>query len=99
MWLPNEVEPGMYSDGANKSIQIICDLTEAYIEKNIDKVYFSSLIDDKAGWLGLTVEDTEKSDEAMSAGFALVAARAKKYIKRDEFSKNIESILPYQKAI
>jgi hypothetical protein len=98
MWLPNEVEFGIYTDGNGKTVQMICDYTEAYIEKNIDKVYFKTLLDDRKGWLGFDVSDTQKYDEAMAAGFALIAAKAKKYIKQENYSKSIESILPYRKA-
>ena len=99
MWLPNEVEPGIYSDGNGKSIQQVCDYTEAYIEKNISKVYFPSLIDNKSGWLGFEVGNTQKYDDAMAAGFALIAVKAKRYYKPQEATSKIESIMPYNKAI
>lgn len=98
-WMPGEVEPGMYADGSGKTIQLICDLTEAYIDKYIHKVYFKGLIGEEAGWLGLMIEDTEKSDEAMGGGYALVNARLKKYIKRENEKQNIENVLPYRQAI
>lgn len=100
MWLPNEVEPGIYSGGGTgKVVQQICDYTEAYIEKNIDKVYFPSLLGDKSGWLGFDVVDTQKFDDAMAAGFALIATKAKKYYKPQEATKSIESIMPYRQAV
>lgn len=99
MWLPNEVEPGIYTDGNGKTVQKICDYTEAYIEKNINKVYFPSLISDKSGWLGFDVSDTQKYDDAMAAGFALIAAKSKRYYKPKEINKSIESIMPYNKAV
>lgn len=98
-WMPGEVEPGCYADGSGKTVQMICDYTEAYIEKNIERVYFKELIADKSGWLGFVIEDTEKSDEAMAGGYALVAARLKKYQRNTESKTNIESIMPYNKAI
>jgi hypothetical protein len=98
-WMPGEVEPGIYADGRGKTIQLICDLTESYIEKNIQRVYFMDLIGDKSGWLGLSVEDTEKSDDAMAAGYALVGARLKKYYKQSERSIDIENVMPLKKAI
>lgn len=95
MWMPNEAEPGIYTDGTGKVVQMICNYTEAYIDKSIEKVYFKSLIED---WLNFIVEDTERYDEAMASGIALIAARAKKYMKK-ETTQPIESIMPYNQAI
>ena len=99
MWMPGEVEPGIYTDGNGKTVQKICDYTEAYIEKNSGKVYFPSLLGDKSGWLGFEVDNTQKYDDAMAAGFALIAAKAKRYYKPQEATKKIESIMPYRAAI
>jgi hypothetical protein len=99
MWMPGEVEPGIYSDGKGKTIQQICDFTEAYIERYINKVYFPQLLGDKSGWLGFDVGDTQKYDDAMAAGFALIAAKSKRYYKPQEATQKIESIMPYRKAI
>jgi hypothetical protein len=99
MWMPGEVEPGIYSDGKGKTIQQICDFTESYIEKDINKVYFPQLLGDKSGWLGFEVGDTQKYDDAMAAGFALIAAKSKRYYKPQEATQKIESIMPYRKAI
>lgn len=99
MWMPGEVEPGIYTDGNGKTVQKICDYTEAYIEKNAGKVYFPSLLGDKSGWLGFEVDNTQKYDDAMAAGFALIAAKAKRYYKPQEATKRIESIMPYRAAI
>jgi len=98
MWMPGEVEPGIYTDGNGKTVQKICDYTEAYIEKNAGKVYFPSLLGDKSGWLGFEVDNTQKYDDAMAAGFALIAAKAKRYYKPQEATKKIESIMPYRVA-
>jgi len=100
MWLPNELEPGIYTDGKGNTVQMICDYTESYIEKSVQKVYFPTLLGDKSGWLGFQVDDTQKSDEAMSSGIALIAAKSKKYVLRNnENVRGIESILPYNKAV
>ena len=99
MWMPGEVEPGIYSDGNGKTVQKICDFTESYIEKNVNKVYFPSLLGDKSGWLGFDVADTQKFDDAMAAGFALIAAKSKRYYKPQEETQHIESIMPYNTAI
>jgi len=99
MWLPGEVEPGIYTDGKGNTVQMICDYTESHIEKNIKKVYFPSLISEKSGWLGFEVADTERYDNAMASGFALIAAKAKKYTNNADRQASIENILPYSKAI
>jgi len=99
MWLPKEVEPGIYTDGNGRTTQMICDFTEAYIEKNIEKVYFKSLMEEAAGWLGFEVGNTQKYDEAMASGFSLIAAKQKRYIKEQDVKRNIEFIIPYLKAI
>jgi hypothetical protein len=99
MWMPGEVEPGIYSDGKGKTIQQICDFTESYIEKDVNKVYFPQLLGDKSGWLGFEVGDTQKYDDAMAAGFALIAAKSKRYYKPQEETQKIETIMPYRKAI
>ena len=98
MWLPKEVEPGIYTDGNGRTTQMICDFTEAYIEKNIEKVYFPSLMQEQAGWLGFEVANTQKYDEAMASGFALIAAKQKRYIKEQDTKRNIEFIIPYLNA-
>ena len=99
MWMPGEVEPGIYADGQGKAVQQICDYTEAYIERNIQKVYFPSLLGDKSGWLGFEVGNTQKYDEAMASGYALIAAKSKRYYKPQENTKKIESIMPYRQAL
>lgn len=79
MWLPNEQECGIMSDGRGNTIQTICNYTEAYINKFIHKVYFKELIMKETGWLGFKVEDTEKFDEPMSAGYCLIAVKGLSY--------------------
>ena len=99
MWLPNEVEPGIYTDGSGKTVQKICDYTEAYIEKDIQKVYFPELMGDRSGWLGFEVDNTQRYDDAMAAGFALIAAKTKRYYRPDKAKTSIENIMPYRAAI
>jgi hypothetical protein len=98
MWLPGEVEPGVYADGAGKGVQMLCELTEAYIARNIRKVYFKELIGEESGWLGFMVEDTQRFDDVMAAGYCLVAARTKKYIQQDPATKNVEDVMPMRRA-
>jgi|LakMenEpi03Aug12_release.lakeMendotaPanAssembly.Ray.scaffolds.fasta_scaffold85412_2 hypothetical protein len=101
MWMPNEVEPGIYTggSGAGALIQTLCNYTEAYINEHIKKVYFKTLIDKRTnGWMGFKVDDTQKFDEPMAAGITLIAVKGKKYKLPNQQSRNIEDILPYRKA-
>ena len=50
------------------------------------------------GWLGFKIDDTQKSDEPMAAGFTLIAVKGKRYRKPQESEQSIENILPYNKA-
>lgn len=99
MWLPNEVEAGIYTDGKGNTVQALCNYTESYIEKHCNKVYFKDLLGEKSGWLGFEVGDTQKYDDAMASGFTLIAVKTKKYVLPNSDKKAIESIMPYRKAI
>lgn len=96
MWLPNEVEFGIYTDGTGNTVQAVCDYTEAYIEKHVSKVYFPELLGEKSGWLGFEVANTQKYDDAMGSGFALIASKVKRIKKNESNLRGIESVLPYQ---
>jgi hypothetical protein len=98
MWISGEVEPGIYTDGKGGVVQTICDYTESYIEKDISKVYFPELLSEKTGWLGFEVGDTQKYDDAMGAGFALIAAKEKRGFGNVKKS-SIDSVMPYRKAV
>lgn len=100
-WMPNEVEPGIFTGGTGQNglVQTICNYTEAYINENISRVYFHSLMCKESGWLGFKVEDTEKFDEPMAFGITMIAVKGKKYALPTQLKKNIESILPYNKAV
>lgn len=99
MWLPGEVEPGIYTDGTGTVVQMICNYTESYINQFIKKCYFKTLMRKITGWLDFKVEDTQKFDEPMGAGFTLIAVKGKKYVKPDSKKMNIEDIMPFRKAI
>ena len=99
MWLPREVEPGIYSDGKGNTVQMICDYTESYISKNVSKVYFPELLGLNSGWLGFSVEDTQKFDDAMASGVTLISAKAKRFTNPNLELKTIESIMPFKKAV
>jgi hypothetical protein len=70
IYLPGEKEPGVYATG--DSNQELTRITEAFINKNIHKVPFPALIKQ---WLSFDPSETEKFDEAMGAGYALLADR------------------------
>lgn len=81
MYMPNEVEPGIATNG--DVIQNICNYTEAYINQHIKKVFFKTLIRKETGWLGFKVEDTEKFDEPMGAGMTLINVKSAKVYSRE----------------
>lgn len=99
MWLPGEDEPGIYTDGKGNVVQLICNYTEAYINQFIKKVFFKTLMRKETGWLGFKVEDTQAFDEPMSAGITLIAVKGKRYTRPNAQKQDIESIMPYHKAV
>lgn len=66
--LPGYNEPGIPSTTQNKAT--LAELTEEYIGTSMEKMFFKSLIED---WLEFDLEETQKYDEAMAAGWTLVA--------------------------
>ena len=68
LWLPGAVQPGVPSSTPTK--QDLAELTEAYIEYNTQLVPFKELIDD---WIDFDLDNTEKFDAAMAAGWTLYA--------------------------
>lgn len=99
MYLPGEVEPGVYTDGKGTVVQLICNYTSAYIKEFIKKVFFKKLIRKDCGWLGFKVEETQVFDRPMAAGITLIAVKGKRYSKPIVHTRNIEDILPYRKAM
>jgi hypothetical protein len=101
MWLPGEVEPGIFTagSGAGSLVQTLCNYTEAYINEFCHKVFYKTLLAKETGWLGFKVEDTQKFDEPMAAGVTLIAVKGKQYRLPSANKMNIENILPYRKAI
>ena len=81
MWLPGSLKPGI--SGSAKTHQQIAEITEDYIESNIDNVFFIDLIKD---WLDFDISKTTKFDAAMAAGYTLIADRH--IILKNEISKN-----------
>lgn len=76
IWLPDRAQPGIA--GSPKTHQQIAELTEEYIDKDIDVVYFKDLIKD---WLEFQLDKTTQYDIAMAAGYALIADQAKVFKK------------------
>jgi len=99
MWMPGEVEPGIYTDGTGTVVQMICNYTESYINQFIKKCHFKSLMRKVTGWLDFKVEETQKFDEPMAAGFTLIAVKGKKYVKPQDNKRSLEDIMPYRRAV
>jgi len=99
MYLPNEQEPGIYTDGTGNVVQMSCRYTEAYINKFIKKVFFKTLIRKESGWMGFKVEDTQKFDEPCAAGFTLISVKGVKARRKPDSIRGVESILPYSTAV
>lgn len=99
MFLPGELEPGIYTDGTGSVVQMICNYTETYINQFIRKCFFKTLMRKITGWLDFKVEDTQKFDEPMAAGFTLIAVKGKRYSRPQEKQRTIESVFPMNKAI
>jgi hypothetical protein len=88
MYLPDEKEPGIYA--GTQTHQELCESTEEFINNKIDKCLFKNLIQQ---WLEFDIGDTEKYDEAMGAGWTLVAAKSKFKVKdRQESLPNIRTL-------
>ena len=97
MKLPSEDDYGLYSDGHKFIHHQLADYTEAYINNNIDKVYFKDLIED---WLLFDIGKTTKYDLSMAAGYTLIAAREKIYRRQTiEARRDISDYFTMHKAI
>lgn len=95
MKLPGETEYGLYSDGHGKTHQLICDLTEDYIDKSIKKVFFKKLILD---WLSFDIAKTLVYDAAMGSGYTLIAAKRKPYRSTGELGRDVTDYFKLYKA-
>lgn len=98
MFLPLEEEPGIYTDGKGTVVQAICNYTSAYINDHVKKCFFRKLMQKDVGWLGFKVEETQKYDRPMAAGFTLISVKGMKVIKSSSRNRNIEDIMPQRKA-
>ena len=72
MWLPDRAQPGIAA--SPKTHQYIAELTEAYINQSVERVFFKDLLKD---WLDFNLESTTKFDLAMASGYALIGDQAK----------------------
>lgn len=96
MKLPGEDDYGLYSEGAGKTHQLICDLTEDYIDKHIKKVFFKKTIKQ---WLEFDVAKTTFYDEAMAAGYTLIAAKKKAYRNLNEYTRDVTEYIKIYKVV
>ncbi len=99
MYLPGELEPGVYTDGKGTIVQLICNYTSAYIKEFIKKVFFKELIRKDVGWLGFKIEETQIFDRPMGAGITFIAVKGKRYVRHEDHTQNIEEILPLNLAV
>lgn len=96
MKLPGEDDYGLYSDGHGKTHQLICDLTEDWIDKNIKKMVFKETIKD---WLIFDIAKTTVYDESMAAGYTLIGAKRKIYRKTNEGNRDVTEYIKMYKAV
>lgn len=96
MKLPGEDDYGVYADGQKTVHQMLCDYTEAYINEHIEKMLFKELLKE---WLLFDVGATTKYDEAMAAGYTLIAAREKLYKRTIETTRDITDYFKMHKAM
>jgi hypothetical protein len=68
VWFHGKENPGI--SATKQSHQDLAEETEYYIENYIDHVFFPDLLSD---WLNFNINDTQKYDAAMAAGYALIA--------------------------
>jgi hypothetical protein len=99
VWLPNELEPGVYTDSSGNVVNQICDLHVAYLHRAASKIYWPDLLGGSSGYLEFEVGNTQKSDDVMGAGFTLMSSVLKKYNTLSTNRQDISDILPYRKAI
>ncbi len=91
--LPGYKEPGIPSTVPNK--QVLAEKTETHIDECIDKVYFIKLIDD---WLEFDLNETQKFDDAMAAGWTEVADKYRLVPKRKKQRTDITKIFSLRKV-
>ena len=75
--------------GNENTCRQLVEVTEEYINKNIDKVFYKDLIKD---WLKFDMANTTKYDLAMAAGYTLIADLRKIYRRQ---SGDIRPITDY----
>ncbi len=66
--LPGEKEYGINANTDTKASML--ELTKEYVKENVDKTYFTELLED---WLEFDIKDSTPFDLAMAAGWCIVA--------------------------
>ena len=79
MKLKGATEYGIHANPKTK--QEMAEVTEEYIETDIQKVFYKSLVQD---WLEFDINNSTKFDESMAAGWTLVAAGKIKYADKPQ---------------
>jgi hypothetical protein len=68
IWFDDREKPGV--SASKNTHQTIAEVTEDYINDNCDKVWYTRLLNQ---WLNFSLDKTTKFDDAMAAGYALMA--------------------------
>lgn len=86
-----------YGIPGNKNTHMqLAEVTEEYINDEIDKVYFPSLIND---WLEFEIDKTTKYDLAMASGYCLIADMKKIYRRTAEGARDVTDYFKVYKAV
>jgi hypothetical protein len=96
MKLPGEEDYGLYSDGKGRTIQLISDFTESYINEFIHQVYYTDLIDE---WLEFDPGATTKFDRTIGFGMTLIAAKRHRGRNFGDGVKKFDDYFKLYKAI
>ncbi len=89
IWYDGREKPGI--SASTGTIQNYAELTEDYINNNIDRVYFKDLIKE---WLQFDIKKTTKFDLAVAAGYTLIADDRMLMHKKRESFYDIADVFP-----
>ena len=94
LWLPKAKQAGIPSSTPAK--QDLAEITEFYIEYSCHMVPFKELVND---WIDFDLDNTEKFDASMAAGWVLVADKllSKRFV-RDHSTSNLGSARMFKKT-
>lgn len=93
MWLPGKSNPGISASA--QSHQELAEESEIYINSSVDMVHHPELIQD---WLEFDINDTQKYDAAMAAGYALIANKRIVAKQQNEKLKDVKDYFRTYKA-